>query len=400
MTSGNVYVGVLIKAYEVQLVVGRTVRDSVVSLHTPLPRFASYKGGQFDRRHPITRDTREAVLTAIGQHIASIPDEVRRVGVGTYGPIESVSLEDRDAMQSERFEKQDALKRNARYGKVRNTSTHEALRELSVYHTLREALERHERPPEVFVQSDVMVGAVAEATGRSMKRTGVRLHGPNDVLVFLHIAEGIGGAFVVGTEPWRSALHPEMGYQAVSLVEGDVWAQRLTKERARTDRPVFVQDVASLQALRERWESKRSARDADNGWSPALVAKSDWKLVLEYVTQLCASAVVMLAPHQIVLHGPVVHSAPFDFVKAVEEQLPKWLRVGKRGSIVSYEEMVDDKCAFVDRPLDLGLEPGKPGEPKYEPMLKGALILAAQPDYRRRPDSDAEIKEFKARPRA
>lgn len=400
MTSGSVYVGVLIKADEVQLVVGRTIPDSVVSLRNPLPRFVSYKSGLYDRRRAITRDTREAVLAAIGQHIASIPDEVRRVGVGTYGPIESVSLEDRDAMQSERFEKQDALERNARYGKVRETSTHEALRSLSVYHSLREALEFHERPTEVIVHSDVMCGALAEATGRSIKRTGVRLHGPNDVLLFFHVAEGIGGAFVVGTEPWRSALHPEMGYQAVSLVAGDDWGRKLAKERELAERPVFVEDVVSLKALRDRWASKRVARDVDSGWSPALVAKKDWVVVLEYLAQLCASAIVMLAPHQIVLHGPIVHSAPFDLVKGVGERLTKWLSVGKTGPIVSCQEMVDDRYSFVDRPLDLGLEPGKPGKPKSEPMLKGALILAAQPDYRRRPDSDAEIKEFKARPRA
>lgn len=398
MTSGSIYAGVLLKSDEVQLVFGQTVDANVVTLRNPVPRFRSYQEGLFDRRHRITRENRDAVLRAIGQHIASVPGPVRRIGCGSYGPLHSVSLEDRDALLFENIDRQEALERNLVYGKIRQTSTHQALKELRVYHTLREGLERSQI--EVVVHTDVTCGALAEAYGRSIRRPGVRLHGPHDVLVFLHIAEGVGGAYVVGTDPGRSALHPEMGYQSGVVVGGDKWGEDLAKARKGASQPVFIQDLVSLKALLQRWTDDRGKIAGDSARSLNELPKKYWKEVPDYIAQLCASAVVMLAPHQIVLHGPVVHSAPERLLKDVRARLRNWLDVEAVGPIVSYREMLDDRYAFIDRPLDLGLEPDERGAPRHEPMLKGALLLAAQADFRRRPDSDAEIREFKSRPRS
>ena len=397
MSSESIYAGVLLKADEVQLVFGQTVNGGVVALRNPVPRFRSYQEGRFDRRHPITRQNREAVLRAIGQHIASVPGSVRRIGCGSYGPVHSVSLEDRDALLFENVDRQEALERHLNYGRVRETSTHQALKGLRVYHTLREGLERSRI--EVIVHTDVTCGALAEAYGRSIRRPGVRLHGPHDVLVFLHIAEGVGGAYVVGTEPGRSALHPEMGYQSGLVVGGDRWGERLAAERKSTNKAVFIEDLLSIDALLQRWKDDQGKSVGDRELSLDGLPKKYWKTVPDYIAQLCASAVVMLAPHQIVLHGPVVHSAPPRLLKDVRAGLRNWLDVRGIGPIVSYREMLDDRYAFIDIPLDLGLEPDEAGVPKHEPMLKGALLLAAQADYKRRPDSDAEIKEFSPRSR-
>lgn len=302
---------------------------------------------------PIKPGFARAALRAAVEHIAKVAPNTRRLGCATYGPLGSVDEADRDGVSG---------KRAALYGRIVDNTVHSALRGLPVYEILHDtwfeligdtvALQSGELF--VRVHTDVMCGAMFESLLRQRSSSGSqggrkwRTLSPTDGLVFIHLATGVGGAYVVGNRPFVSGLHPEIGYTTPQTLPDDPLA-------AEHKFPIWFESVSSSTALRARADGKPIAQI-----EPQHAA---WSYVTHYTAQLCAMLTKTLAPHQIVLHGPVVDEAQdgVEFLSRVREAFPFWM-----GGVMQYEAM--QRETFIDAPL------------AANPMLSGAVVLGALKD--------------------
>ncbi len=309
----------------------------------------------------MTKTNRDKLLADFGERICQFPHDVTGVGVACYGPIISVSLEDK--MRAKRG-----------YGRISDKSSHRTLAGFDVYTVLTEALEDHRRRLPIVIQTDVSCGAVHQAHMRSFRGFGLegnyRRHRLRDVLAFVHLAEGVGGSFVQGFEPWIGALHCEMGYVAAQPIAADSWGKKIYPKRRMNQSPVFIERLVSISSVLGRSGAK----------TLAAVPVEDWEYTSSYIAQLCSAITTMIGPHQIILGGRLVDEArdedgsPLDIVEMVKERFSMWLDAGEgKGSYIYYGPLEEIE-SYID-----GIR-GVDGESDRaaRSMMAGAILVASR----------------------
>lgn len=288
---------------------------------------------------PVGNDPAES-LSRAGHYIVERCPSVKRVGLGSFGPLDAIPEVGSGAMV---------------LGRVTRMSRHVNLRQLEVLRIVEASLPKGVR---VRVWTDVMCGAVAESLDRQSK-SGVVDYVPtsrDDVIFFLHVSTGVGGTFARYGNPWQGAQHSEVGYTCAQIVAGDDYAASVW-QRYGGRAPVYVEDLIEEEALLAR-TGKRHIDD---------IASDDpmWGIVAEYVAQVCQMAMVVVAPHRIVLHGRVLERPDVGLLDKVRRAFNGW--VARERRIPVYYDEMKDPGVFIDRPLSA------------EPMLRGAVMLAAMP---------------------
>lgn len=304
-------------------------------------------------------EDRDTVLEQFADEIKKAPGKVKSVGIASYGPLQSVALDHHlRPLHPDR------------YGRIIRETMHTNIAEWNIYQTITPMLRDRGVYAPVSIHTDVMCGALAEAFARwypPQEGQSYRQHGDSDVLAFIHVADGIGGGFVVGRAPWKSALHPEFGYVAAQPLPRaqDPWVHnQIAKGRIS---PLTIQDVASLAAIEKRRK--------DAGVRKGTIR--DYEAAAQYIAQMVATATLILAPHQVILHGDVIYGAPSgcDMVELVRDNFLSWMK--GLGYIVDYDEM-KHRHSYIETPITRVPIPGTKDK-HTESMLTGAVILAAYP---------------------
>lgn len=347
----EIYAGVLMRARYVEVTfaerVGRLSKDGYRAL-VPV--------NGLDGDHWVVRPgyAVEALRAAAG-YIGEVCPNVKAIGCGAYGPLLSVSLEDRESEDGTRA---------ALYGVINENTCHGDLQGLPVYHVLREGLEDRGVNAPVRVQTDVVCGALAESFARCQfsENANYRVLRPSDSMLFMHLSDGVGGAHVVGRTPLVNGLHSEIGYTLPQLRDGDPVVDELKRERRDA---IFLQDVLSLEAVLRRANLMGGRkRSGDVARIKDIPANSlSWEYVVHYLAQACALGTTVLPPHQIVLHGEIIDEAE-KTVKLLQRVQDKFLTFvgGKDRLVMVYDEMKTPQI-FIDRAL------------AGNPMLEGAVLL-------------------------
>lgn len=288
---------------------------------------------------------KDALAKATERLIQSYP-ELCAIGVATYGPLQAVDPN------------------LPGYGTVSGLSRHRIIRDLKIFDIVSDVLRKGQsREIPVAVHTDVMAGALAEFARRSFmdcryKKDTVE---EGQTLAFIHVSDGIGGAFASGSVPIIGAHHPEVGYIAAQIDPRDSWGQRQLAVNEGINQMVVIEDVASEGALRTRTGQTAPEFD-DGGWIPQ-IPKKLWNIESYYVSQLCASMTMMLAPHKIILHSEFIGN---DLLNQIRGDFDRW--VSRRGGRYLRYKTLDDEATFIQRPL------------KPAPMRFGALCLAIKAD--------------------
>lgn len=401
----DICVGILITASFIHMVVSE---KAVVGKSFVLK---PYDGCKYDKYIPKSAGDFETILSLLAVYIFHLPafNRLRSIGVGSYGPLLSVDLHKRD---SDDLHVDDASLAPdvdgtelppSTYGKVSNKSPHANLRNLEIYRILRDTLDtaidnfavkdllgetdnKSTKPIEIVVQTDVACGALSEAYFRYdktqenhalQKDVGSAsrfLNKDINMLVFLNVAESIGGSFVKDKNLPFGVHHPEMGFVSAQPLEKDVWAKNLVEKNSNntTPYPTYIHRMVSTNALKERSGNVDSLEE---------VTPEVWDISADYIAQLCATITLILAPHKIIVNGDVNIYAkdkdgrPANFAALVNEKFKPWLETDE-GQLVSfpphmkgeYIEKSNDNIEWLD-------SDGK--ETIIDPMLHGALVLAA-----------------------
>lgn len=335
-------------------------------LNSPI-EFAPFENGKYDRSVILDENnSAQDALKALIEHLTTLPCNVSRIGIGSYGPLLSVNTDDREAG-------------NPNYGTISSLSKHALLSNLKVYAITKETLDECGKNIEVIVQTDVTCGALLEVYTRLKSPTLVkpfRQHKPRDLLVFLNIAEGVGGAFISGLKPTKSALHPEMGYIPAQVLDYDEWGKSLITAPPAPLKPIFIEELVSYSAMQ--------ARVGNNDLY--YVSMNDWHIAGEYIAQLCAVITTILSPHQIVLHGPLI-DIPMDhtgrqmgLMGIIRQKFRNWL-TSKGQQYINYKE-IENPHLYLDCSSETEWTHDDGIVYKIDPMLAGSLILAIQPDLR------------------
>ncbi len=364
----TLYAGVLVTARNIRLIFGYSSNRNISNeLQFSSSELFPYAAGEYDREFPITRETIEQYLKEVSTHICNLPDLVKRIGVGSYGPMLSVDIEYRD-------------RKHKNYGKITDTATHASLAGVAVYQILRDQLDTFGvtgQSIELIMQTDVVCGAISETllrSGKAKLKERERQHRITDTLVFLNFSDGVGGGFVNASKPWRSAAPSEIGFTAAQVIPGDTWAENKFPHKDSRVHPVFIEELVSTEAL-----LKRSGVEKIED-----IRKPEWELTAEYVAQLCATVCLVLAPHQLVLHGDRFELAQdengnkIDVLELVRLKLKIWLSTGK-GLHISYYELTESPI-FLDVPIWKSWAISEDSDISISPMEYGTLVFAMQPN--------------------
>lgn len=344
------YGGILVTSREVWIASGRT-RDAgrSVSYQKIIDGMSPGRVSADACYFPYDAEKPRTVLSHAVKVLCEAEPTLRSIGVASYGPLLNVDAERKDRPD---------------YGRVSPASPHKAIQNLNTYTTVCQSARRAlGRDVDVVVQTDVMAGAYAEFARRSSTRCEAESDriGERDVLAFLHVSDGIGGAFVSGGTPMNGALHPEVGYIGVTIDWRDIWGKRKLVAEEAVDHLVVIEDLASETALRMR--AGLASPDHDHGRWIAQIPKPIWDIESSYIAQLCVSVAMMIVPHKIILHSDFVGPELLASIRGNFDRLIT--RRGKR--FLGYAAMTDSDT-FIRRPISPG------------PMRFGAVCLAVQAD--------------------
>lgn len=391
---GRLYAGILIRRDAIELIVGRRRKspDDRVSYY-----FEPIADPKYNKIVPI--DIGGSAANTLGfliAHLQRLGEMPAAIGIASYGPLLSVGVKQRNreyakflGIEVKEGSDPTIMMRRWPYGKVSDTSPHTPIKELDIYKIVRGQLScagDDWNSVGVAIQTDVACGAICEAMyshlrNRPQEDGLKRLE--DDLIVFLHLAEGLGGGFVVNKAVAGSASHPEMGHVALQLepYEG-IW-HRIPSDDSNTDNslgdrrspPIYAEKLVSMQAILENARS--------NNWED--IEFKHWEKAVDHVAQLCATITYILSPHQIVLHGPISRLCKHEngievsFTELVRQELPHWLEVGGKPYITYREHDMVDFIASSHHPIWQNEEESEGGQIKYiDPMLYGALIYGAQ----------------------
>lgn len=133
--------------------------------------------------------------------------------------------------------------------------------------------------------TDVNAAALAEARWGAGKGLAS--------LAYFTIGTGIGGGFISEGRPLHGMMHPEMGHVAIRRHPDDAYRGICSFHGD------CAEGLASGPAIRDRLGAPLNEIDADHPFRAVLA---------DYLGQLCATAVLMLSPHRIVLGGGVMNA--------------------------------------------------------------------------------------------
>lgn len=245
--------------------------------------------------------------------------EVLRLAFGGFGPFGSIEPTQPD------------------FGWVQPTSSHADWRGIDVVSFLNRAFDQaaFKAPAETIIQSDVSMVALGEA----LMSDDIF---PSRVLAAVHAGDGIGTAIVHRGSIVNGALHGEGGQVYVVRHSEDNFGS-ICEYHAQC-----AEGLASGQAIARR--------------GPDI----DWPIIAFYYAQICHSLVCFVAPHRIVLSGPVFDAkAPDDLVALVRAELRALLSWSGPLSYPNYPALEADD--FLARPRST------------QAGWRGAIYCAARP---------------------
>ena len=150
----------------------------------------------------------------------------------------------------------------------------------------------------VAMDTDVNAAALAESVLGAAKGL--------ESCLYVTVGTGIGGGLIVNGKPVHGLLHPEIGHIRVSPLPGDPLPQGICHYHG-----CCLEGMAAGPAMKEKWGL--SARELPES-HPA------WELESDYLSQLCAIAILSFSPEKIILGGGVMQQK-FLFPRIREKTL-------------------------------------------------------------------------------
>ena len=150
----------------------------------------------------------------------------------------------------------------------------------------------------VAMDTDVNAAALAESAIGAAKGL--------ESCLYVTVGTGIGGGLIVNGKPVHGLLHPEIGHIRVNPLPGDPLPQGICPYHG-----CCLEGMAAGPAIKEKWGL--SARELPES-HPA------WELESDYLSQLCAIAILAFSPEKIILGGGVMQQK-FIFPKIREKTL-------------------------------------------------------------------------------
>ncbi|MGC3939513.1 ROK family protein [Roseobacter sp. EG26] len=289
------------------------------------------------------------VFAAIADQILQLCPNVNAICVGVYGPFET-----RDASHSN-------------YGQLVGDGMGRLFEGCNIRKELEGAIAKltsnhsHSSLPSITIETDVGCAALGHkfavfSNGGKWKQDVSFNHdGRDQVIAYVKVSMGIGGAIVSDVEPSIGTYHSEIGqvyvprwqkHQRLDL--GDPW---------RVSDPATIESCASLAAL-ER------VADAPFDTVCEKVGHFVWDRQAHYLAHLCWVITAVSAPNQIVLGGRVMSvKGLLDKTRKAFDELVNRASYPEEGYAASQKYIIPDRYGPNE-------EPGKPG-------VLGALILAA-----------------------
>ena len=136
----------------------------------------------------------------------------------------------------------------------------------------------------VAMDTDVNAAALAESVLGVAKGL--------ESCLYVTVGTGIGGGLIVNGKPVHGLLHPEIGHIRVSPLPGDPLPKGICPYHG-----CCLEGMAAGPAMKEKWGL--SARELPES-HPA------WELESDYLSQLCAIAILSFSPEKIILGGGVM----------------------------------------------------------------------------------------------
>ena len=136
----------------------------------------------------------------------------------------------------------------------------------------------------VAMDTDVNAAALAESVLGAAKGL--------ESCLYVTVGTGIGGGLIVNGKPVHGLLHPEIGHIRVSPLPGDPLPKGSCPYHG-----CCLEGMAAGPAMKEKWGL--SARELPES-HPA------WELESDYLSQLCAIAILSFSPEKIILGGGVM----------------------------------------------------------------------------------------------
>jgi len=199
----------------------------------------------------------ELVLPAIAAFFETCGHDLAALGVGAFGPI--------------------AINPNAPdYGRLLQTNKPG----WSGFDLVHELASRLDLP--IALQTDVAAAAIGEAHRGALR--GAPLG------IYLTVGTGIGGAIVCNGQVLPALLHPEMGHLPVQRLAGDSAPSTCRFHSS------CAEGLAAGPAIEARFGQSLNLFDQES---------QAHHLIADYLGQLCASLVLTLSPHRIVIGGGV-----------------------------------------------------------------------------------------------
>ena len=150
----------------------------------------------------------------------------------------------------------------------------------------------------VAMDTDVNAAALAESVLGAAKGL--------ESCLYVTVGTGIGGGLIVNGKPVHGLLHPEIGHIRVSPLPGDPLPKGICPYHG-----CCLEGMAAGPAMKEKWGL--SARELPES-HPA------WELESDYLSQLCAIAILSFSPEKIILGGGVMQQK-FLFPRIREKTL-------------------------------------------------------------------------------
>ncbi|WP_375228628.1 ROK family protein [Roseobacter sp. S98] len=285
-TSQQDYAGIYLERHQARFITATAETEfNVSSLRNRIPPHRLTAEGQI-----LLDDTCDAssVLSDLCTTIVEHTPNLRGIGVACYGPYLSLDPE----------EKVDTNGR-AVYGVLDKKAADPPFAGADLFNEIKTVLSENGIPDaRISIQTDAMAGALAEANFRQLK--------PNEVLLYITLTDGVGGGFVRGLQPWGSAYHSEMGLTPVHLTASD---RQLYRDHPQRYGP-SIGDLVTTKELLRRAQAIGLAPQTRQELI-AIPDKEIWAAPANYVAQLCVACIGIVAPHCIVIGGPLAANPGF-----------------------------------------------------------------------------------------
>ncbi len=256
--------------------------------------------------------TPEATIPKVVEFIDMF--DVAALGIGSFGPL-------------------DLNPRSPAYGSITRTPKEE----WCGYPLLSE-LKRMLHIP-VAIDTDVNAAALAEhrfGAGKGL-----------DSLLYVTVGAGIGGGFITGGRLVHGMVHLELGHMLLAPAPSDPMPDGVCPFHRHC-----LEGLASASAIEKRWGLPSKLMTEDH---PA------WDLEAEYLSQMCANAVLCFSPEIIVLGGSVLQQV--NLLPSIREKTLALL-----GGYVDSERVSKEH-------IDTYIVPPKLG---VNSSVTGALLLGVQ----------------------